>query len=58
MIYVTYIKNNKKRKGIISLEMFETYKNDIEITELTVHPTEQLMNECFKGFKQANLLKG
>jgi hypothetical protein len=49
--YVTYKKNGISKRGVLSEVQYKTYSSDNSITELEIHPTQQLMEEHFSGAK-------
>lgn len=47
MIFVTYTKDNKIRKGSIKETFYNQLCNDNEIKDLTIYPSELLMEQNF-----------
>jgi hypothetical protein len=58
MIYVTYFYEGQKRKAIVTLDMYNELKENEQVLNLIIHPTEQTMNESFSGSKHKSYLKG
>jgi len=47
--YVTYKKNGVFKRGVLSESQYKTYSSDNSISDLEIHPTQQIMEEYYKG---------
>jgi hypothetical protein len=56
--YVTYKKNGSLKRGVLSESQYKLYSSNSLVSDLEIHPNQQVMEEYFSGNKGKKILLG